>query len=81
VLRKVPDAVESFVDKAPALLSDRHHGVLLAGATLMLEMCALDAALVPTYRAQARTPHPVQRACAARLQPRSRAYAMDCPPG
>ncbi len=67
----MPDAVESFVDKAPALLSDRHHGVLLAGATLMLEMCTLDAALVQTYRAQARPggpPRPVQRACTACLR-------------
>ncbi|KAK9830950.1 hypothetical protein WJX81_001389 [Elliptochloris bilobata] len=52
VLRKVPDAVESFADKAPALLSDRHHGVLLAGTSLLLELCQLDPALIPSYRQQ-----------------------------
>lgn len=54
VVRKVPDAVEAFVEKAPALLTDRHHGVLLAGTTLMLELCRLDPAMVATYRRQAR---------------------------
>jgi hypothetical protein len=33
VLRKIPDMLESFVDKAVDLLNDRNHGVLLAGQT------------------------------------------------
>ncbi len=36
--------LESFVDKAAALLHDRHHGVLLAGATLMLDVCETEPA-------------------------------------
>ena len=55
VLRKVPDAVESFADRAPTLLADRHHGVLLAGMVLLLELCQLDPNLIPTYRKQARS--------------------------
>lgn len=54
VLRKVPDAVESFADRAPTLLADRHHGVLLAGMVLLLELCQLDPNLITTYRKQAR---------------------------
>ncbi len=55
MLRKVPDATESFADRAPSLLADRHHGVLLAGMVLLLELCHLDPNLVPTYRKQARS--------------------------
>ena len=55
VLRKVPDAVESFAERAPTLLADRHHGVLLAGMVLLLELCQLDPSLIPTYRKQARS--------------------------
>lgn len=32
VLRKIPDMIESFVDKAADLLNDRNHAVLLSGA-------------------------------------------------
>ena len=32
VLRKIPDMLESFVDKAADLLNDRNQGVVLAGA-------------------------------------------------
>lgn len=31
MLRKIPDMLESFVDKAADLLNDRNHGVLLSG--------------------------------------------------
>lgn len=40
VLRKVPDMLESFAERAPTLLEDRSHSVLLAGVTLMLDICA-----------------------------------------
>ncbi|RMZ91385.1 hypothetical protein DV736_g1378, partial [Chaetothyriales sp. CBS 134916] len=35
ICRKVPDLQEHFVDKAKLLLSDRNHGVLLCGLTLV----------------------------------------------
>lgn len=52
IIRKVPDAVEAFQDAAAKLLADRHHGVLLTGVTLMLEICAVEPAAVDAYRRQ-----------------------------
>ena len=40
VVRKVPDLVEEFVERGGQLLADRHHGVILAGITLVLEICS-----------------------------------------
>ncbi|KAH8652469.1 ap-1 complex subunit gamma-1 [Xylariales sp. PMI_506] len=42
ICRKVPDLQEHFIEKAAALLSDRHHGVLLCGITLVTSMCEAD---------------------------------------
>jgi len=42
ICRKVPDLQEHFVDKATALLSDRNHGVLLCGLTLVTSLCEAD---------------------------------------
>lgn len=39
-MRKVPDTIEGYEPLAASLLTDRHHGVLLAAVTLMLEVCA-----------------------------------------
>lgn len=50
MIRKVPDAIESFQDVAAKLLLDRHHGVLLTGVALMMEICAVDPAAIEAYR-------------------------------
>ncbi|KAI9848669.1 MAG: clathrin associated protein complex large subunit [Thelocarpon superellum] len=56
VCRKVPDLQEHFIDKAKVLLSDRNHGVLLCGLTLVTSMCEADEAeggengIVKTFR-------------------------------
>lgn len=50
MLRKVPEAIEGFQERAAALLRDRHHGVLLAGVTLLLELCSIQPALIPVYQ-------------------------------
>ncbi|KAL9055352.1 MAG: hypothetical protein Q9206_003179 [Seirophora lacunosa] len=42
ICRKVPDLQEHFVEKAKILLSDRNHGVLLCGLTLVTSMCEAD---------------------------------------
>ncbi|ORY71748.1 adaptin N terminal region-domain-containing protein [Pseudomassariella vexata] len=42
ICRKVPDLTEHFVEKAAALLTDRNHGVLLCGLTLVTSMCEAD---------------------------------------
>jgi AP-1 complex subunit gamma-1 len=44
ICRKVPDLQEHFLDKAAALLSDRNHGVLLCGLTLITSLCEADEA-------------------------------------
>lgn len=44
ICRKVPDLQEHFVEKASQLLSDRNHGVLLCGLTLVTSLCEADEA-------------------------------------
>lgn len=44
ICRKVPDLQEHFVEKAKLLLSDRNHGVILCGLTLVTSMCESDEA-------------------------------------
>ncbi|KAK4226246.1 adaptin N terminal region-domain-containing protein [Podospora fimiseda] len=44
ICRKVPDLQEHFIDKAIQLLSDRNHGVLLCGLTLVNSLCEADEA-------------------------------------
>lgn len=42
ICRKVPDLQEHFIEKAGALLTDRNHGVLLCGITLVISLCEAD---------------------------------------
>jgi AP-1 complex subunit gamma-1 len=42
ICRKVPDLQEHFLEKAATLLSDRNHGVLLCGLTLVVNLCEAD---------------------------------------
>ena len=42
ICKKVPDLQEHFVEKAKLLLSDRNHGVLLCGLTLVTSMCEAE---------------------------------------
>ncbi|KAB8260545.1 adaptin N terminal region-domain-containing protein [Aspergillus pseudonomiae] len=44
ICRKVPDLQEHFFEKAKTLLSDRNHGVLLCGLTLVIDMCEAEEA-------------------------------------
>ena len=46
----MPEVLEEFVERAPQLMQDRHHGVLLGGATLLLEICDVDPAQLDTLR-------------------------------
>lgn len=46
VMRKVPDQLEAFVDRAAELLNDRNHAVILAGVTLILDICDQEPATV-----------------------------------
>ncbi|KAF4121788.1 AP-1 complex subunit gamma-1, partial [Geosmithia morbida] len=42
ICHKVPDLQEHFIEKAIQLLSDRNHGVLLCGLTLVTSLCEAD---------------------------------------
>ncbi|XRA98255.1 AP-1 complex subunit gamma-2 [Pycnococcus provasolii] len=42
IVKKAPDVTEQFLGAVPSLLNDRHHGVLIAGAQLALELCACE---------------------------------------
>jgi len=42
ICRKVPDLQEHFIEKAAQMLSDRNHGVLLCGLTLVTSMCEAE---------------------------------------
>ena len=42
ICRKVPDLQEHFLAKAKMLLSDRNHGVLLSGLTLVISLCEAE---------------------------------------
>ena len=44
ICRKVPDLQEHFIERAKTLLSDRNHGVLLCGLTLVTSLCEADQA-------------------------------------
>eukprot|EP01018_Ginkgo_biloba_P007028 Gb_02741 [translate_table: standard] len=39
IIRKVPDLAENFMRPASVLLSEKHHGVLIAGIQLCTELC------------------------------------------
>uniref|UniRef100_A0A914L5F7 Clathrin/coatomer adaptor adaptin-like N-terminal domain-containing protein n=1 Tax=Meloidogyne incognita TaxID=6306 RepID=A0A914L5F7_MELIC len=42
IVRKVPDLIEMFISSTRSLLNEKHHGVLIAGVTLVTEMCELS---------------------------------------
>ena len=50
VIKKVPDLMDSYVPRAEALLNERHHGILLTGVTLLIEMCRIDSNIIPGLR-------------------------------
>jgi AP-1 complex subunit gamma-1 len=50
VIRRVPDLMDHFTNKAKSLLQDRNHGVLLTGITLVTEMCELDESICDEFR-------------------------------
>nr|KAJ3421163.1 clathrin associated protein complex large subunit [Polyrhizophydium stewartii] len=50
IIRKVPDLVENFLERTQALLSERNHGVLLTGVTLLTEMCQMSPQITAVVR-------------------------------
>lgn len=51
IARRVPELADSFVESAEALLSDKNHGVLLCGASLLRDLCEYNPEeMVPRFR-------------------------------
>ena len=50
IIRKVPDLIEQFVPKVKGLMTEKNHGVLITGASLMIEMCKLDPTVIEGFR-------------------------------
>ena len=50
ILKKVPELIEQFLDKAVELLHDKNHAVMLGGAALMLQICEIDSSTIEKYR-------------------------------
>ena len=42
--------MDHFTSKSKSLLGDRNHGVLLAGVTLVTEMCGMDEGICEEFR-------------------------------
>ncbi|KAI5081103.1 hypothetical protein GOP47_0004286 [Adiantum capillus-veneris] len=55
ILRKVPDLADNFLKPATALLSDKHHGALIAGVKLCMELCHANAGALEHFRMQTST--------------------------
>ena len=50
VLRKCPDLMENFVPRIRSLLSEKNHGVLITGVSLMTELCEAEPQNVEFFR-------------------------------
>ena len=42
--------IENYIDKIAGLLTDRSHGVLVGGLTLLIEICGAMPSVIPTFR-------------------------------
>eukprot|EP01111_Echinosteliopsis_oligospora_P011184 TRINITY_DN3628_c0_g1_i1.p1 TRINITY_DN3628_c0_g1~~TRINITY_DN3628_c0_g1_i1.p1 ORF type:complete len:863 (-),score=268.97 TRINITY_DN3628_c0_g1_i1:49-2637(-) len=52
ISRKAPDLMENFVTRTKTLLTERNHGVLLTGVSLMIELCEMSHETIVYYRKQ-----------------------------
>lgn len=50
VIRKVPELMDHFISRSTSLLSDKNHGVLHDGITLVTDMCAIDEETLQGFR-------------------------------
>lgn len=52
IIRKVPDFAESFLNPATILVTDKHHGVLIAGIKLCIVLCQTSSTLLEQMKKQ-----------------------------
>ncbi|KAG8714077.1 clathrin associated protein complex large subunit [Ceratobasidium sp. 394] len=50
IVRRVPELLDHFIEGAKSLLTDRNHGVLLSGITLVSEMCQASETCLDEFR-------------------------------
>ncbi|QRV74445.1 adaptin (adaptor HA1/AP1 adaptin gamma subunit) [Ceratobasidium sp. AG-Ba] len=50
IVRRVPELLDHFIEGAKSLLTDRNHGVLLSGITLVSEMCEASESCLDEFR-------------------------------
>ena len=50
-MKKVPDMIDTFESRLNTLMAEKHHGVLLTGITLMIEMCLVSPDILNRVRA------------------------------
>ncbi|KAG9119346.1 clathrin associated protein complex large subunit, partial [Ceratobasidium sp. 392] len=50
IVRRVPELLDHFIEGAKSLLTDRNHGVLLSGITLVSEMCQASESCLDEFR-------------------------------
>ncbi|KAJ9065218.1 clathrin associated protein complex large subunit [Entomophthora muscae] len=50
IIHKVPDLYEQYINRVPALISDKNHGVMLSGVTLTEELCQINEAIVAHFK-------------------------------
>ncbi|XP_024366847.1 AP-1 complex subunit gamma-2 isoform X2 [Physcomitrium patens] len=55
IVRKVPDLVENLMVPATGLLTDKHHGVLVAGVKLCTELCQTSEVAIEHFRKHVNT--------------------------
>lgn len=50
IVRRVPEVLETYIEAVKTLLSERNHGVVLTGISLLLEICKQDEKQIKTFR-------------------------------
>ncbi|CAL5338352.1 unnamed protein product [Camellia sinensis] len=50
IIKKVPDLAENFINPAAGLLKEKHHGVLITGLQLCIDLCTTSAEALEYFR-------------------------------
>ncbi|CAL5378928.1 unnamed protein product [Camellia sinensis] len=50
IIKKVPDLDENFINPAAGLLKEKHHGFLITGLQLYIDLCTTSAEALEYFR-------------------------------